>query len=147
MGIELIILYIPRIYSKPTELRMHIEHPLGLEPRSQGYNARILPIELWVHMWRRWDSNPRLSECKSDALAKLSYNPIWLWRIRNSNPSVFRIASAMTNPSSPIPQIWAICGIRTHVSFDLDYKSSAINHYAKMAKNFQYVNEQFNTIY
>ena len=53
-----------------------------------------------VTLWRRWDSNPRLLECKSSALANLSYNPIvagtgfepvtwWLWATwadRCSNP-------------------------------------------------------------
>ena len=27
------------------------------------------------YLWNQWESNPRPSECKSDALAKLSYGP------------------------------------------------------------------------
>lgn len=37
------------------------------------HELTVLPT--FIPLWRRWDSNPRPSECKSDALAKLSYNP------------------------------------------------------------------------
>ena len=43
-------------------------------PQSSRPRAAITPLVSWC-LWRRWDSNPRPSECKSDALAKLSYNP------------------------------------------------------------------------
>ena len=43
-------------------------------PQSSRPRAAATPLVSWC-LWRRWDSNPRPSECKSDALAKLSYNP------------------------------------------------------------------------
>lgn len=41
----------------------------------------IVKIFKLLNEWSRWESNPRPSECKSDALAKLSYGPKLLTKV------------------------------------------------------------------